>query len=98
MAFSSRRTGEEGVRNDLPTNAHGLSEGIRKFVGGSINNLSKRLVGPTSIVPQSLNDFGQIFVSRDCEWFTVIPCFDCGEDEAVFVDDVGQFVQKFSAI
>lgn len=89
-------TGE--VRNDLPTNPHRLSDCIRKFVGRRINNLSKRLIGPTSIVPQRLNDLSQILVSGDGEWFAIIPCFDCGESEAVLVDDVGEFVEQFSAI
>lgn len=93
-----RRKGRGEIRNDLPTNSNGLSECIRKFVGSRVDNLSKCLIGPTSVVAQSLNDFGQILVAGDGEWFAVIPCFDCGEEDTVLFDDVGEFVQKFAAI
>lgn len=74
---------EEDKRNNLPTNAYGLSQCIGKFLRCSVNHLSVDFIRPAGIVAQRLGDFNEVFVAGNSERLAVVPCFDGGESGGV---------------
>jgi hypothetical protein len=94
----SRHQHREIPGNDLSGHPDRFAAGIDEEITPDRNRFAVDLVGPTGVVPQTVNDQGKIGGGGIGKWFSVIERFERCQSFEILFDQIGQFVHQCASI